>query len=327
MKRRECIAFLAGMPAVWPVITFAQQTNKLPRIGVTLAGGSSSNPLVEALREGLAELGWIAGQNILIEYRYAEGQRDRYPAMMEEFVDLEVDVIVAGGGSAATRAAMRLTDTIPIVFPVSGAPLEAGLVASLAQPGGNVTGQSMQNTEVVTKRVQFLHQLLPGLKRVAILQDPRVLTSASEVFATEAATRAIGLQLKILSVDYLDELDGAFAAMKEEGAEGLFVVSSAFFNMNRRQLIDLAAQHHLPAIYEHHGFVDAGGLMSYGPDITAMYRSAARYVDRILKGASPADLPIEQPTKFSLAINLATAKALGIIAPPLILFQADKVIE
>lgn len=305
----------------------AQQTDKTPRIGVTLAGGSSSNLLGEALRQGLAELGWVEGQNILIEYRYAEGQRERYSAMMKELVDLEVDVIVSGGGGAAARAAMRLTDTIPIVIPVAGDPVAAGLVASLARPGGNVTGQSMQDAEVSTKRMQFLHQLLPDLKRVAILQDPRALSSAYAVRATEAAARAIGLQLKILSVDYLAELDGAFAAMKEEGTEALIVLSSSFFNMNRRQLIDLVAQHHLVAIYEHQSFVGAGGLMSYGPDITAMYRSAARYVDKILKGASPTELPIEQPTKFNLVINLETAKALGIEVPPSILLQADKVIQ
>jgi putative ABC transport system substrate-binding protein len=282
--------------------------------------------MAEALRRGLSELGWTEGQNILVEYRYAEGQSQRYAAMMAEFVNLKVDVIVSGGGERAARAAKQLTQTIPIVVPVMADPVAAGLVENLARPGGNITGQSMQDTDISSKRLHFLRQLVPTLERVAILDDPG--RPPVIMRATESAARAMGLQPLVFSAGRrLEDLEHAFNAMREAHTEALMVPPSSLFNAQRQRLVDLAAQHRLVTIYEHRRFTEIGGLIAYGPNIVEMYRSAARYVDKILKGAKPADLPIEQPTKFELVINLKTAKALDLTIPPLLLFQATEVIE
>ena len=257
MKRRKLIALLAGMPVGWPVFTFAQQEGKLPRIGVTLAG-SNPNPFAEAFRQGLAELGWIDGKTILIEERYAEGRIERYMDFMTEFVKLEVDIIVAGGGGRVARAALDVTSTIPIVVPVMGDPIASGLLSNLARPGGQITGQSMQSSEIGTKRMEFLYRVLPTLQHVALLQDPNTPASPSLIKLAEEAALALGLQSQVFSAGRIEEFDTVFETISASQAEAIVVLSSSFFYAHRRQLVDLAAQHRLVAIYEHRAFVNAG---------------------------------------------------------------------
>ena len=311
-----------------PVVTKAQQPRKLFRIGVVVAG-STPNLYTEALRRGLAELGWAEGRNLVIEDRYAEGRNERYPALFAELVRLKVDVIVAGGGTAGVRAAKQATSSIPIVMPLVGDPIASGLVSSLARPGGNVTGQSQMETELIAKRVELLKLVLPKAAQVAILRDSTADQRATQVIvdAAEAAARTQGLLLQVFKVGRVEEFEGVFAAAKAAGAEGLAVPASAFFNYNRRHLIDLAAKYRMPAVFENREFAESGGLISYGIDVVRMYRSAARYVDKILKGAKPADLPVEQPTTYELVINLRTAKALQLPMPSTILVRADRLIE
>jgi putative ABC transport system substrate-binding protein len=289
------------------------------------AGEASSPDFADALRRGLGELGWVEGRNILIEWRYAEGRPERYPALIAELIRLRVDLIVAGGGTPGVRAAKDATSTIPIVMPVVGDPVTSGLVSSLARPGGNVTGLSMLNTEISTKRVELLREVLPAVQRVAVLSDPAANTP--DLGATQAAAPSLGLRLQVLSAGRPEEFDGAFEAARRSRAEALIVLASPVFNTYRRRLIGLAAQNRLIAVYEHRAFPDAAGLMSYGPNLVDMNRRAAKYVDKILRGAKPADLPVEQPTVFELVINLKTAKALGLTIPPSVLARADEVIH
>ena len=329
IERRRALVLTAALGVLFlPLVTQAQQAGKVPRIGVVLAG-SAPNPYADALRRGLADLGWAEGRNILIDYRYAEGRSERYPAFFAELIRLKVDLIVAGGGAVAVRAAKQATSTIPIVMPLVGDPVASGLVSSLARPGGNVTGQSQQEEEINAKRMEFLKAILPKAERVAVLRDSRgdPRSVQVQVNAVEAAARSLGLRLQVLSVSRVEEFDGAFAAAKDAGAEGLIVPASAFFNYNRRRLIDIAAQNRLVAVFENRDFADDGGLISYGVNIGEMWRSAAKYVDKILKGAKPADLPVEQPTTFELVINLRTAKALQLTIPQTLLVRADRIIE
>jgi len=305
-----------------PLVTQAQPLpGNVPRIGVAISVLPSPN--ADALRRGLAELGWVEGRNILIEYRYTEGRQERYPAVIAELISLKVDVIVAGAGTAIV--AKHATSTIPIVVPVVADPVAVGLVSSLARPGGNVTGLSMNNTEIITKRVELLREILPKVARMAVLRSSA--TDAAQMGATQATARSLGVRLQVLGAARPEELEGAFAAAKKGGAEALIVFTSAVFSTHRRRLVDLAAQNRLVAVYEHRDFPDAGGLMSYGPNITEMYRRAATYIDKILKGAKPADLPVEQPTAYQLVINLKTAKALGLTIPPVVLLRADQILE
>ena len=326
MKRRELLSLLASTPAIWPFFASAQQTGSLPRIGITLAG-SNPNPFAEAFRQGLAELGWIDGKTILIEERYAEGQNERYPGFIAEFIDLKVDIIVCGGGDRVARVASELTSTIPIVVPVMTDPVATGLLSNIARPRGNLTGQSMQAPEISAKRMEFLYRVLPKLQHVALLQDPNTPSSPPAIKIAEKAALALGLHSQVFSAGRIEEFDTVFEMISTSQAEAIVVLSSSFFYVHRQQLIDLAMQYRLVAIYEHRGFVSAGGLMSYGPDLAAMYYSAARYVDKILKGESPADLPIEQPTHFDFVINLKTVKTLGLTMPMSIILQATEVIE
>ena len=321
MLRVIGVAVLALLAA--PLAGEAQPPGKIPRIGVVYAG-SAPNPGAAALRRGLVELGWTEGQSLLIEERYAEGHPERYPALIAELIRLKVDVLVAGGGTAGAQAAQRATDTIPIVFPVMGDPVAAGLVSSLARPGGNITGLSMLNTEISAKRVELLREVLPTVERVAVLRDPAA--APADLDATKAAARALGLRLQLLSVGRPEEFPGAFQAARQAGAEALIVLASGFFNTQRRRLVDLAAQNRLIAVWEHRDFADTGGLLSYGPNLVDMNRRAAKYVDKILRGAKPAGLPVEQPTVFELVINMRTAKALGLTIPPAVLARADEVI-
>jgi ABC-type uncharacterized transport system substrate-binding protein len=324
MRRASSVVMLIIALLAAPLAVEAQPAGKAPRIGVMYAG-SAPNLYADALRRHLAELGWVDGQTLLIEERYAEGRPERYPALIAELIRLKVDVLVAGGGTAGARAAKRATGTIPIVMPVMGDPVAAGLVASLARPGGNITGLSMLNTEISAKRVELLREVLPKVERVAVLRDPA--TPQADVDATQVAARTLGLRLQFLSASRPEEFQGAFQAARQASAEALIVLASGFFNTQRRRLVDLAAQSRLIAVYEHREFPYSGGLMSYGPNLVDMNRRAAKYIDKILKGAKPADLPIEQPTVFELVINLKTAKALGLTIPPSVLARADEVIE
>jgi putative tryptophan/tyrosine transport system substrate-binding protein len=312
--------------------THAQPPAQVARIGYLVTGGLASpetRVLLDAFRQGLRERGYVEGQNIVVEYRAADGQLERFPALAAELVQLKPEVIVAQGTPAA-RAAQQATTTIPIVTPVMGDPVGDGLVASLARPGGNITGLTFLGPELVPKRLELLKEALPGVSRVAALWHPGAYgerTMSAMVQETEAAARTLGMHLQLVEVRGPDEFDRAFATITSAHADALLVLPSAMLFNERRRLVDLAARHRLPAMYQLGEFVELGGLMAYGASITDLVRRSATHVDKILKGATPADLPVEQPTKFELGINLKTAKALGLTMPPTLLFQADKVIQ
>jgi putative ABC transport system substrate-binding protein len=300
----------------------AQQQATVPRIGY-LVSRSGPGPHDQAFQQGLRELGYIEGQNIVIERRWAGGNPDRLPDLAAELVRLNVEVIFAGGAIAGV--VQRATRTIPIVFIADGDPVKSGLVADLAHPGGNVTGLAILADELASKRLELLTEALPGLARVAVLRH--ATSDRSHVRTTEAAAQALGLQLHLLEVSTPQEFASALDAAQQGGAEALIQLSSSFLATQRKLLLELTAERRLPAMWEHRGFVEDGGLMSYGPSLPDLYHRAATYVDKILKGRKPADLPVEQPTKFELVLNLTTAKQLGLTMPPALLFQADKVIK
>ena len=307
----------------------AQPLEKVPRVGY-LSPGSSSDPVrlrrFEAFRQGLRDLGYVEGQTIALEARWAEGRYERYPALAADLVRLQVDVIVAVGG-AATQATQQATRTIPIVMSVVIDPLGSGLVASLARPGGNVTGLSMMAPDLVGKQLELLKEVAPNVSRVALLWNPANPGSAPQVREAEAAARALRVQLHSLEARDPQEIDSAFAAMTRERAGALVVLADGIFTNQVRQIAALAAKTRLPSIYGLREYVEAGGLMVYSANPLDLERRAAVYVDRLLKGAKPGDLPVEQPTKFQLVLNLKTAQALGITFPPTLLFQADEVIK
>ena len=308
-----------------PLAADAQPAEKVYRIGViSNAGPASGTTLVGAFRRGLADLGWLEGKNIRIEYRWAEGDLGRHPRLAAELVALKVDVIVLAGTSAA-RAAVHATRTIPIVATVIGDPVAAGLVRSLAKPGGNLTGLAWQAGDLVTKQLQLLQETVPRATRVAALGH--AATNSVVRKATEAAARSLGVQVDMIDIDVPGDIPGVFEAMRRRGAEALIVLPSPMFYAERRRLAALAARDRLPAIYEVKEYADEGGLMSYGPSFPGMYRRAATYVDKILKGAKPGDLPMEQPTKFDFVINLKAAKAIGLTIPPPVLARADELIQ
>jgi putative ABC transport system substrate-binding protein len=307
----------------------AQQPKKVPRIGF-LSGGSPSSdaPFTEAFRQGLRKLGYVEGQNIFIEYRYSEGKADRFPELAAELVGLKVDVIVVTGGGTAI-AAKNATKTIPIVMTVVGDPVGTGVVASLAQPGGNVTGLSILSPELSGKRLELLKEIVPGRTRVAVFANPNSPSLALMLKETQEAARFLRLQLQIIEVrpGSSGGLEGAFRAAIKGRAEAISVLSSAGFVSQRKKLVELAAKNRLPAIYDDREIVESGGLVSYGPDRADLYRRAATYVDKILKGRTPADLPVEQPMKFEFVINLIAAKQIGLTIPPNVLVRANKVIR
>ena len=309
---------------VTPLAAPAQQPGKTARVGFLFFVTSPS--LDEAFRQGLHELGYVEGQNIAIEYRSAEGKSERLPGLAAELVRLKVDVIVAAS-PPATEAAKQATSTIPIVFAVSGDPVAAGLVASLARPGGNITGLASISPELVGKELELLKAVAPKVSRVAVLQNPNNAGHALTLRQAEGAARALGVQLQVLKARTPSEIEAAFAAMSSQRAGGVLVLRDALFIAQRTQIAALAAKRRLPAVYGLREEAEAGGLMAYGASVPHMFRRAATYVDKILKGAKPADLPIEQPTKFELVINLKTAKALGLTIPQSLLRQADQVIE
>jgi ABC-type uncharacterized transport system substrate-binding protein len=312
-----------------PTAAGAQQAEKVYRIGYLAQGsgsGAASLRPLEGFRQGLRELGWVEGQNIVIEYRYAEGRIDRLPGLAEELVQLQVDVIAASPTGAA-MAARNASRTIPIVGMSLTEPVELGLVASLARPGGNVTGVTYGvDTDIFGKQLGLLREAVPKIRRVAVLSNP---SPAQPLIIRNitAAARSLGLQLQLLEAREPGEFDGAFAAMAKERAGGLLVVGDSMFFLHRARLADLAVKHRLPSMSTQTQWVEAGGLMSYAASLPDLYRRAATYVDKILKGAKPTDLPIEQPTKFELVINLKTAKALGLTMPQSLLLQADHVIQ
>jgi putative ABC transport system substrate-binding protein len=325
-SRREFITLLGGAAAAWPLAARAQQPGKLPTIGFVVAGTPSSyGPWVAVCVQRLRELGWIEGRTIAFEYRWAEGRTERAAEIAAEFVRLKVDVIVTSA-TAVIVAAMQATSAIPIVFAAAGDPVGTGLVASLARPGGNVTGLSNQTADLAGKRVELLRELVPDLRRLAIMANvggPAVVLAMREV---EVTARSLGLDVIPLEIRRGEDIVPAFEALSGR-AEALYVLIDALTNIHRVRINTLALADRLPTMYAVREGVEAGGLMSYGPNIPSLYRRAGDYVDKILRGAKPADIPIEQPTKFDLVINLTTAKALGLKVPPTLLARADEVIE
>ena len=312
-----------------PLAAEAQQAAKIARIGF-LGFNQAANPhLIEAFRQGLRDLDYVEGRTVVIEWRDAEGKPERLPALAAELVALKVDVIVAPSTPAAL-AAKQATRTLPIVFIAGADPVTDGLVSSLARPGGNVTGLSNLGPELVGKRLELLTQAIPGITRIAVLWQPGgqgERTDKDMLKRADVAARALGVRLQVVEVRGLADVDRAFSDMTRARAGALTVLGSPMLFNERRRLVDLVAKNRLPAVYGPREFVDAGGFMAYGPNWPDMYRRAATYVDRILKGAKPGNLPVEQPTKFELVINLKTARALGLTIPPSVLRRADQVIE
>jgi putative ABC transport system substrate-binding protein len=308
----------------------AQPQEKVPRVGY-LNPGSPSDPLsqrrLEAFRQGLRDLGYVEGRNIVIESRWAEGQYDRYPTLAADLVRSKVDVIVAQSG-AATQSAQQATRTIPIVMSLVNDPVGSGLVASLAHPGGNVTGTTIMSPDLVGKQLQLLREVVPEVSRVAVLRHPDNPASTAQSREAEAAARALGLRLQILEARSPHEIDSAFVAMTRERAGALLIIPDVVFQTQRRQIAELAAKRSLSSIYGGTtGYAEAGGLMEYGPNPLELKRRAASFVDKLLKGAKPGDLPVEQPTKFELVINIRTAKGIRLTIPTSVLQRADQILE
>ena len=323
MRRREFI--VGGAAVAWPITARAQQAAKLPTIGFLVAGTPLSHgQWVAALVRRLHELGWIEGRTVMVEHRWAEGRDERFAEIMAEFVKMKVDVIVTTG--ATLLPAKQVTSVIPIVFAIAADPVGSGLVASLAQPGGNLTGLSLQQGDVAGKRLQMLREILPGLRRLAIMANVGSPGAAIEVREAETAARTFSLETVALEIRRAEDIAPAFEALKGM-AEALYVVGDPLVVTNRMRINISALTARLPTNSNFREFVEAGGLMSYGPNIPDLFRRAGDYVDKILRGANPANLPVEQPTKFDLVINLITAKALGIEISPTLLARADEVIE
>ena len=327
LKRREFIALLGGAAASWPLAARAQSPRKVPRIGVLLPGTAASFALrTKALLEGLRDLGYVDGQTIAIEWRWGQDRVEGLPELAADLVGRNVDVIVTGGTPAA-KALKTATGTIPIVMAIIGDPVAAGLVHSLARPGGNATGFSIVAPELSGKRLELLKEIVPEISPVAVMLNTRNPQSQFELNEMQAAARAMGLQLHPVQVSPEDTLEQAFAAMGTASVRALVILTDPIFFSQRKRIVDLATRSRLPAMYFFQEFAEAGGLVSYGPSDTDLYRRSATYVDRILHGAKPGELPIQQPTKFDLIINLKAANALGLNISPLLLARADKVIE
>ena len=325
MNRRELMLLLGG--AMTPARPLHAQQKAMPVIGyLASATPGPYAPYVAAFRQGLSETGYIEGQNVAIEYRWAEGQFDRLPALAADLVGGKVDVIATSGGDFSAFAAKNATSLIPIVFLGGGDPVEEGLVASLAEPGGNLTGVTLVTVELWGKRVELIFELVPQARVIAQLVNSNFPGAERDIEAVREAARAKRLQLRILKAGSESEIDAAFASLNELQADALLVGAPSFLG-RREQIVALAARHKVPTIYDWREYVAAGGLISYGTSLTDTYRNVGTYVGKILKGAKPADLPVQQPTTFELVINLKTAKALGLTIPTLILARADEVIE
>ena len=325
MTRREFITLLGGAAVAWPLAARTQQSGKIHAIGL-LSPASRSPSVVPALFDALAELGWIEGKNLVVERRYAENRLERLPELAAELVRLNVEVIVANG-TLGPLAAKRATSTIPIVMTAAGDPLGSGLVASLARPGGNVTGISLMAPDLGGKRLELLKELLPRLARVAVLWNAANPYAAIVFKETQAAGRTLGIEVQSLEVRGPDDFDGAFDTARKQRPDALITVEDPLTFSHQKRIADFATGQQLPSLYGFREFVVAGGLMSYGANVADLFRRAASYVDKILKGAKPADLPVQQPTTFELVINVKTARALGLEIPPTLLARADEVIE
>lgn len=325
MNRRTFISAVSGSLLAAPLIAEAQRATT-PRVAF-LGNGSAafSGPLLDSFRAGLRELGHVEGQSVLIEARFADGKSEQVRGLVRELLALSPHVVVAAGPQAL-RELKQATDSVPVVMAIMSDPVDEGLVASLAHPGGNFTGLAFQNQALTTKRLEQLKEAIPGLSRVAVLADS-TMGDTSGYRQAETAARALQLRLQLLAVRGAADLEAAFALAARGRAEALLVLASPFLNANGRTVVQLAARRHLPATYEAKTFVEVGGLMSYGPSFPDMYRRAATYVDQILKGARPGDLPVQQATKFELVINVRTARALGLTIPRPLLLKADQVIE
>jgi len=325
IRRREFIFTLGGAAAAWPLAARAQQTGKLRTIGFLGANPSIESQRVAAFIQRLRELAWIDGRNLAIEYRWAEGRNERYAENAAEFVRLKLDVIVTSA-TPATLAAKQATAVIPIVFAAVSDPVGTGLVASLARPGGNVTGLSAQQSDLVSKRLEFLREVVPGFRQLAIMANVGYPAAVLEMDEVQGTARTFGFEVAKLEIRRPEDIAPAFEALKGP-AEVIYVCSDPLVNANRIRINTLALVARLPTSYANRDYVDAGGLMSYGPNFADLFRRSAELVDKVLRGTKPADIPVEQPTKFELVINLKTAKALGLDVPPMLLARADEVIE
>jgi len=328
MKRRQLIGALCGAAIMCPLATFAQQQQATPVIGLlSIASPAPFAHLITALREGLQKTGYVEGQNLAIEYRWAEGHFDRLDPLAADLVRREVAVIVATGGPAPALAAKAATNTIPVLFNVGADPVNLGLVASFSRPEGNVTGVSFFVAELDGKRLGLLHQLVPEAKRIAVLLNPKNPNAGPQLRDMTKAADTLGVQISPLYAATVDELNTVLANSPSADAGAVLVGADAFFNSRRDQIIGLVGHLRLPAIYEVREFVAAGGLVSYGTSLADAYRQLGVYAGRVLKGEKPTELPVMQPTRFELVINMKTAKELGLTVPPLLLAQADEVIE
>jgi putative ABC transport system substrate-binding protein len=329
MDRREFVTIIVGSMLATSLAAEAQQAGRIYRIGVLLAASPSiATPNLDAFREGLRELGHVEGQTYVIELRWSDGEVDRWPGFVSELIRLGVDIIVVPTTGAA-HAAQKATHTIPIVSSTAGALVEAGVVASLARPGGNVTGLTNSQVDLSAKRLELIKEAVPTLSRVAALASPFRPPALGEIFVkqTEAAARTLGLRLDLYRVERSGDLAGAFQAAIRAREGAVIIIANPFFGVHATRVGELALQHKLPLITGDPGIVEAGGLMYYSVDMANAWRRSATYVDRILKGAKPGDLPVEQPTKFELVINLKTAKTLGLTIPQTLRLRADQVIE
>jgi ABC-type uncharacterized transport system substrate-binding protein len=326
VKRREFITLLGGSVAAWPFAARAQQSAKMPTIGFLGSGTPSAwSQWTAAFVQRLRELGWIDGRTVAIEYRWGEGRPERYVEFADEFVRRKVDLIFANGTEPAV-AAKRATSIIPIIFPTAGDPIGSGLVSSLARPGGNVTGLSNLSTDLAAKRLEILREVFPGLRRLAVMANIDYSGAVFERNEIDAAARTLGLEIVPLPIRRAEDIASALEELKGR-AEALYTTGDPLMNAQRLRINTFALAARLPTMFSQREYLEAGGLMSYGPNFPDLNRRAADYVDKVLRGAKPADLPVEQPTKFDLAVNLITARALGITVPPTLLTRADEVIE
>jgi len=324
--RRKLIIVLGASSLTAPLSSFAQQPLKIVRVGFLMGSGDKDNPSLVAFRDELSKFGWVEGKNIIVEYRSAKEDSERFPALIAELVRLKVDLIITASTPAALAAKSAIRD-IPIVFSMVSDPVASGLVHSLARPGGNLTGWSNMLPETSAKLLELLKEIIPKASRITVLSDPSNSGKALEIKVLQTAAQRVGLTLRPFQVRRLSDIKAAFSTMAQERPDGLVVLRDSVTGYHREAIVQLASSIRLPAIYQVSEFVDAGGLISYGMDILRQYRRSAFYADKILKGAKPGDIPVEQPTTFELVVNLKAAKTIGIKIPQSILLRADRVIE